>query len=61
MDEHTVIEHLGNLGVILLTVLLSTSLHFFFKALKPWRPAGAEVSSDQAKLLCDGLTRRPFH
>ena len=30
MDEHTVIEHLGNLGVILLTVLLSTSLHYFF-------------------------------
>ena len=30
MDEHTVLEHLGNLGVILLTVLLSTSLHYFF-------------------------------
>ena len=27
MDEHTVLEHLGNLGVILLAVLLSTSVH----------------------------------
>ena len=30
MDEHTVLEHLGNLGVILLAVLLSTSLHYLF-------------------------------
>lgn len=33
MDEHTVLEHLGNLGVILLAVLLSTSVHYLF--LKP--------------------------
>ena len=30
MDEHTVLEHLGNLGVILLAVLLSTSVHYLF-------------------------------
>ena len=30
MNEHTVIEHLGNLGVILLAVLLSTSVHYLF-------------------------------
>ena len=30
MDEHTVFEHLGNLGVILLAVLLSTSVHYLF-------------------------------
>ena len=30
MDEHTVFEHLGNLGVILLAVLLSTSVHYPF-------------------------------
>ena len=26
MTEHTLLEHLGNLGVIMLAVLLSTSL-----------------------------------
>ena len=30
MDEHTVLEHLGNLAVILLAVLLSTSVHYLF-------------------------------
>lgn len=30
MDEHTVLEHLGNLGVVLLAVLLSTSVHYLF-------------------------------
>ena len=30
MDEHTVLEHLGNLRVILLAVLLSTSVHYPF-------------------------------
>ena len=30
MGEHTVLEHLGNLGVILLAVLLSTSVHYLF-------------------------------
>ena len=30
MDEHTILEHLGNLGVILLAVLLSTSVHYLF-------------------------------
>ena len=30
MDEHTVLQHLGNLGVILLAVLLSTSVHYLF-------------------------------
>ena len=30
MNQHTVIEHLGNLGVILLAVLLSTSVHYLF-------------------------------
>ena len=30
MEEHTVLEHLGNLGVILLAVLLSTSVHYLF-------------------------------
>ena len=30
MDEHTVLEHLGNLGVVLLAVLLFTSVHYLF-------------------------------
>jgi len=30
MDEHTVLEHSGNLGVTLLAVLLSTSVHYLF-------------------------------
>ena len=30
MDEHTVLENLGNLGVVLLAVLLSTSVHYLF-------------------------------
>ena len=30
MDEHTVLEHLGNLGVILLAMLLSTAVHYLF-------------------------------
>ncbi len=30
MDQHTVLEHLGNLGVVLLAVLLSTSVHYLF-------------------------------
>ena len=30
MNERTVIEHVGNLGVILLAVLLSTSVHYLF-------------------------------
>ena len=30
MDEHTVLEHVGNLGVILLAVLLSTPVHYLF-------------------------------
>ena len=30
MDEHTVLEHSGNLGVVLLAVLLSTSVHYLF-------------------------------
>ena len=30
MTEHTLLEHLGNLGVIMLAVLLSTSLHSVF-------------------------------
>jgi len=30
MDEHTVLKHLGNLSVILLAVLLSTSVHYLF-------------------------------
>ena len=30
MNEHTVIEHLGNLGVILLAVLVSTSVHYLY-------------------------------
>ena len=30
MDEHTVLEHVGNLGVILLAVLLSTAVHYQF-------------------------------
>ena len=30
MDEHTVLEHLGNLAVILLAVLLSTAVHYLF-------------------------------
>jgi hypothetical protein len=30
MDEHTVLEHLADLGVILLAVLLSTAVHYLF-------------------------------
>ena len=30
MNEHTVLDHLGNLGVALLAVLLFTSLHYLF-------------------------------
>ena len=30
MMEHTVLENLGNMGVIVLAVLLSTSVHFLF-------------------------------
>ena len=30
MDEHTVLEHFGNLGVVLLAALLSTSVHYLF-------------------------------
>ena len=30
MDEHTVRNHLGNLSVVLLAVLLSTSVHYLF-------------------------------
>ena len=30
MDEQTVLEHLGNLGVILLAVMLSTAVHYLF-------------------------------
>jgi hypothetical protein len=30
MDEHTVLEHLGNLAVILMAVLLSTAVHYLF-------------------------------
>ena len=30
MDEHTVLEHVGNLGFILLAVLLSTAVHYLF-------------------------------
>ena len=30
MDEHTVLEHVGNLGAILLAVLLSTAVHYLF-------------------------------
>ena len=30
MHEHTVFEHLGNLGVVLLAVILSTSVHYLF-------------------------------
>ena len=58
MDEHTVLEHLGNLGVILLAVLLSTSVHYLF--LKHLNAAfttgarlllaGTEIPSDQARL-----------
>ena len=53
MDEHTVLEHLGNLGVILLAVLLSTSVHYLFlkhlnrgaRAGSPGRPVS--VSGDE--------------
>lgn len=30
MDEQTVLEHVGNLGVILLAVMLSTAVHYLF-------------------------------
>ena len=30
MTEHTIPEHLGNLGVIMMAVLLSTSVHYMF-------------------------------
>ena len=30
MNEHTVLDHLGNLGVALLAVLLFTSVHYLF-------------------------------
>ena len=30
MDEHTVLNHLGNLSVVLLAALLSTSVHYLF-------------------------------
>ena len=30
MNEHTVLDHLGNLGVALLAVMLFTSVHYLF-------------------------------
>jgi len=30
VDEHTVLDHLGNLGFVLLAVLLFTSVHYLF-------------------------------
>tara|TARA_B100001093_G_scaffold472127_1_gene494998 strand:- start:262 stop:591 length:330 start_codon:yes stop_codon:yes gene_type:complete len=30
VDEHTVLKHLGNLSVVLLTVLLSSFVHYLF-------------------------------
>ena len=30
VDEHSVLDHLGNLGIALLAVLLFTSVHYLF-------------------------------
>ena len=61
MDEHTVLEHSGNLGVILLAVLLSTSVHYLFlKHLN--RGARLALKFPQmAGLWRDRLAGRPFH
>ena len=51
MNEHTVIEHLGNLGVILLAVLLSES----------GRTSRKAVSPDSTGLWRDRFAGCPFH
>ena len=62
MNEHTVIEHLGNLGVILLAVLLSTSVHYLFlKTPESGRTSRKAVSPDSTGLWRDRLADCPFH
>jgi len=61
MDEHTVLEHVGNLGFILLAVLLSTAVHYLFKTLEPRCAAGAKVPPDQTRLWLHRLVGRSLH
>ena len=62
MNEHTVIEHLGNLGVILLAVLLSTSVHYPVpEAPESGRTSRKAVSPDSTGLWRDRFAGCPFH
>jgi len=62
MDEHTVLEHLGNLGVVLLAVLLSTSVHYLFlKHLNRGARLTDKFPPDSAGLWRDRLADRPLY